>query len=110
MYESILKVATNDPEFKFKVRNTPYPLTEVALKMKYGTDSSMIVFFGTLGLCVLTSIIMATTVRERVSQLKHMQTMTGLRLDAFWIGNFIIDALKFTPIIFVETVIQIWMA
>ena len=36
--------------------------------------------------------------------------MTGLRLDAFWIGNFVIDFLKFIPIIFVETVVQLWLA
>ena len=72
MYESILKVATNDPEFKFKVRNTPYPMTERAKELKYGTDSSLMIFFALLGTCVLASIIMATTVRERVSQLKHM--------------------------------------
>jgi len=27
MYESILKVATDDPNFEFKTRSTPYPLT-----------------------------------------------------------------------------------
>jgi hypothetical protein len=27
MYESILKVATGDPDFKFKLRNTPFPPT-----------------------------------------------------------------------------------
>jgi len=27
MYESILKIATDDPEFEFKTRSTPYPLT-----------------------------------------------------------------------------------
>jgi hypothetical protein len=27
MYESILKVATGDDDFEFKVRNTPMPIT-----------------------------------------------------------------------------------
>jgi len=27
MYESILKVATSDPEFEFRTRSTPYPLS-----------------------------------------------------------------------------------
>ena len=27
MYESILKLATGDPEFEFKTKSTPYPLT-----------------------------------------------------------------------------------
>ena len=30
MYESILKVANDDPEFEFKLKVTPYPLLSIA--------------------------------------------------------------------------------
>jgi hypothetical protein len=29
MYEAVLKTALRDPEFEFKVRTTPYPLTPI---------------------------------------------------------------------------------
>lgn len=45
MYESILKVATDDPEFSFKVRNTPFPMTTKMNSLKGGSDSANLVFF-----------------------------------------------------------------
>lgn len=45
MYESILKVATNDKDFKFKLRNTPFPMTTKIESLKGGTDSANICFF-----------------------------------------------------------------
>jgi hypothetical protein len=34
MYESILTLATDDKDFKFKVRNSPYPITNEVKKRK----------------------------------------------------------------------------
>ena len=103
VYESILKIATNDPQFKFKVRNTPYPLTAKLLNLKRGTDSAVIVFMSSLSVSVLSAMIVGYIVSERIKNLKHMQTMTGLRLDAYWCGNFIVDFIKFIPIVIVMT-------
>lgn len=46
---------------------------------------------------VLGAMIIGYLIEERVSNLKHMQTMTGLRLDAYWVGNFFMDLVKFVP-------------
>lgn len=46
------------------------------------------------GFSVSCAMIIGYIVSERAKQLKHMQTMTGLRLDAYWIGNYIIDWIK----------------
>lgn len=42
-------------------------------------------------------MIIGYIITERISQLKHMQTMTGLRLDAYWVGNYLMDLVKFVP-------------
>lgn len=96
-------MATNDPQFNFKVRNTPYPLTAKLMNLKAGTDSAVIVFMSSLSVSVLSAMIVGYIVAERNKNLKHMQTMTGLRLDAYWLGNFIIDYIKFIPITLVMT-------
>lgn len=98
-----MKLATNDPKFKFKVRNTPYPLTAKLMTLKAGTDSAVIVFMSSLSVSVLSAMIVGYIVQERNKNLKHMQTMTGLRLDAYWVGNFLIDCIKFVPITLVMT-------
>lgn len=59
-----------------------------------------------VGFAVSNAMIVGYIVSERVKQLKHMQTMTGLRLDAYWIGNFLIDWVKLIPPILVMCVGQ----
>jgi hypothetical protein len=44
MYETILKVALDDPEFEFKTRNTPYPITNVVKDRKVTGNAAAVVF------------------------------------------------------------------
>jgi ATP-binding cassette, subfamily A (ABC1), member 3 len=74
--------------------------------IKGGTDTAAVVFFLSLAIAVLCAMVVGHVVSERTSKLKHMQTMTGLRLDAYWVGNFIWDFIKFLPVILVMSIVQ----
>ena len=94
MYESILKVANDDPEFEFKTRSTPYPVTYEINKRVKTSDAGQIIFFAAIAYSIVITVTISYLVVERVSQLKHVQTITGMRLSAYWIVNFIFDAFK----------------
>ena len=94
MYESILKVATDDPNFEFKTRSSPYPLTYEIKKRVATADSGAIIFFSAISYSIVITVTISYLVVERVSQLKHVQVITGMRLSSYWIANFIFDALK----------------
>ena len=67
MYESILKVATDDPEFEFKTRSTPYPLTyEIKKRVKTG-DAGQIIFFSAIAYSIVITVTMSYLVVERTS-------------------------------------------
>ena len=94
MYESILKVALDDPEFEFKTRSTPYPLTyEVTKRVRTG-DAGTVIFFASIAFSLVITITVSYLVVERVTQLKHVQVITGMRLSSYWIVNFLFDAFK----------------
>ena len=58
MYEAILKHASGDPDFKFKIRNTPYPKNEQVKDRKNGNDAAIISFVtGTAYSIALTTTI-----------------------------------------------------
>jgi hypothetical protein len=44
MYESILTLATDDKDFKFKVRNSPYPITNEVKKRKSQGNAAVVIF------------------------------------------------------------------
>lgn len=94
MYESILKVANDDPGFEFKTRVTPYPLTNEIEKRVKTADAGSIIFFSAISYSIVITVTVSYLVVERVSQLKHVQVITGMRLSSYWIANFIFDALK----------------
>ena len=67
MYESILKVATDDPEFEFKTRSTPYPLTEEITKRVKVSDAGQIIFFSAIAYSIVITVTCSYLVVERVS-------------------------------------------
>jgi hypothetical protein len=71
MYESILKIAMDDPNFKYKVRNTPYPTTNKVLDRKVNGIALAISFLLATTFCLMLATIMGQIVHERVSGLKH---------------------------------------
>ena len=94
MYESILKVATEDPEFEFRTRSTPYPPTYEMKRRIATSDAGAIIFFSAIAYSIVITVTISYLVVERASQLKHVQVITGMRLTSYWIANFIFDSIK----------------
>ena len=59
MYESILKVANDDPEFEFKVKSTAYPVIEKTKLETQSLESSFIVFVISIAYSLILSIFIA---------------------------------------------------
>jgi ATP-binding cassette, subfamily A (ABC1), member 3 len=107
MYESILKTALDDPSFEFKVTSKAYPLTHQVASYVQGTNAAFLVFCTAIAYSIILTNIMSTVVVERISNLKHVQYISGMRLSAYWIANFIFDFFKM-QITIVVTLLVLW--
>jgi ATP-binding cassette, subfamily A (ABC1), member 3 len=94
MYEAILKKATGNPDFNFKVRSTPFPSTNALKERKTGTDAGSIIFTCAITYSMILTTICGFCVAERVNRLKHIQVISGVQLGAYWTANFVIDYLR----------------
>jgi hypothetical protein len=94
MYESILKTAFNDPEFEFKVVTKPYTLTHQIKSYIKTSKAGTVVFFTAISYSIILTNIVSYLVNERISNLKHVQQISGMKLSAYWVGNFIFDWCK----------------
>ena len=72
MYESILKTATQDPEFEFTTRSSPYPPTYEMKRRIATSDAGSIIFFSAIAYSIVITVTISYLVVERVSQLKHV--------------------------------------
>lgn len=52
------------------------------------------VFFTAIAYSIILTNIVSYLVNERISNLKHVQQISGMKLSAYWIGNFIFDFCK----------------
>ena len=94
MYEAILKVANDDPEFEFKVTSKAYPYLYERLIGVRTFDGGTIVFFAAIAYSLLCTVTISYLVQERITMLKHVQVISGMRLSSYWMANFIFDFLK----------------
>ena len=72
MYESILKVANNDPEFEFKVRTKAFPILWETLNAIKVFDGGTITFFAAISYSLLCTVTISYLVQERITMLKHV--------------------------------------
>jgi ATP-binding cassette, subfamily A (ABC1), member 3 len=105
MYESILRTATHDPTFSFKLRSTPFPLTTDAKFQMLTVNAGIIVFMTSIAYSVVITAVVSYTVVERTEGLKHLQTISGMQLKAYWVANFLFDSAKFYVTILVTIAI-----
>jgi ATP-binding cassette subfamily A (ABC1) protein 3 len=99
MYESVLKTATDDPNFKFKIRSIPYPPT-YEVKIRYnGPNIATIIFLSSITYSMMITAVVSYLVVERINGLKHLQLVSGMQVQAYWISNFVFDFIKFQPTI-----------
>lgn len=78
MYESILRVATKNPDFKYKIRSTPYPLIEYNKIRFQITDAATVVFMTAIAYSMIVTSVISYLVTERVNGLKHLQLISGM--------------------------------
>ena len=78
MYESILKVATDDPEFEFKVRSSGYPLSLDIQNVEDTQEIGTVITFCALAFPVIIVYFALSVIDERVSMLKQFQTLNGM--------------------------------
>jgi ATP-binding cassette subfamily A (ABC1) protein 2 len=94
MYEAIIKQAGDDDEYEFKVKSSPFPVTNTLLQRKSGTDAGTIMFISATCYSMLLTTIIGNIVNERVTRLKHIQIISGMKLSAYWLANFTVDIVK----------------
>lgn len=71
MYESILRTANGDPNFKFTLRNSPLPLTPSQQSEREESAVFFMIFIVAVGYSVSITGLVSHLVTERVSGLLH---------------------------------------
>jgi ATP-binding cassette, subfamily A (ABC1), member 3 len=72
MYESVLRTANNNPDFKFQTTTVPFP-TLYQLKERGDTTNAFnFSFMVSVGLALVPCVMVSFILKEREESLKHM--------------------------------------
>ena len=94
MYESVLKLATGKPDLKFKVTNTPFPLTQSLSEQEKTVSGVFIVLVISVAYAMVSASTIAFICYEKEKSLKQQQLVQGMSLLSYWLTNFTFDILK----------------
>jgi len=72
MYESILKTASNDTEFEFKMTTKPYPVLQKLRDRETIANSIFLTFVIAIGYAFIPTSIISFILQEREKNLKQM--------------------------------------
>lgn len=102
IYQSILRVATGDPEFTFDVTSTPYPIYQKFIDIEQAATAYDFVFMTAIALALIPCVMVQFILNERELALKHQQLLSGMSLSGYWSSNVIFDILMaYVPILLI---------
>jgi len=102
IYQSILRVATGDPDFVFDVTSTPYPIYQKFKDIEEAAGAYDFVFMSAIALALIPCVMVQFILNERELALKHQQLLSGMSLSGYWASNVIFDVLMaYVPILLI---------
>lgn len=95
MNSAILKLATNNDSANIKVIHRSWRLTLELGALEGTADGYIAVSLFALAFSFIPSSLVLFIVKERESNAKHQQIVSGVSIPAYWMSNFIVDYVKY---------------
>lgn len=95
MNNAILKLATGNDEASITVIQNPLPNTLQLQALESTADGFLACFLFALAFSFLPSSLVLFIVKERESNAKYQQIVSGVSLPAYWFSNLLVDYLKY---------------
>lgn len=94
LYEAVLRVALDEPDFKFKIKSHPHPIPEVLRDREGAFDAISLSFMIAIAFAMVPSSVISYLLSEKATGLKHQQLISGMSIYAYWTANYIFEIFK----------------
>lgn len=93
--EALVRLATNDEDFRVRCSIAPLPITEKEASYGEAEDAFTAWFLVVLSFPFIGGAFASFVVAERESKAKHLQTVAGVEPSSYWISTFLWDVLNY---------------
>lgn len=93
--EAILKFATGNNNKKIESRIYPFPNTLGVKAISDVLSGLGISFAFSIGMSFIPASIVTYITKERETQVKHQQIISGMSISAYWLSNLLVEYIKY---------------
>ena len=109
MYEAILKTASGRPDLHFEITNQPVPIKKQLRERQEEANGIFVCFVAGIALALIPASIVTRIVNEKELGMHHMQIVSGVDLQAYWMSFFVFDIVKsYLPCIMIAILIRVF--
>jgi ATP-binding cassette subfamily A (ABC1) protein 3 len=95
MHQAFLRYTTKNPKASIKVNIKPLPFTVAERKTIALVTGVFAAFIFTVGMSFIPASLISYIVKERETNTKHQQVVSGVSIFSYWVSNYIVDLLKY---------------
>jgi ATP-binding cassette, subfamily A (ABC1), member 3 len=94
MMNNIISYAASDT-INISFAHRPFPLTDKSKKTGETRNSSNLVFFVSVAFALIPANFITVIIKERETNTKHLQIISGISLTSYWLSNFVFELVKY---------------
>ena len=95
LLNNIVRYAAENKNLEIEIINEPLPYTKKEIKDKQNRNEAMILFFISLSFTLIPSNFITIIIKERESNSKHLQIISGISLFSYWFNNYLFELVKY---------------
>ena len=92
--KSIIEKACGN-KISIKYTHYPLPMTNDLKEEKSFGNSIAVIFFIAIALSLMPANFITLYVKERINNIKHLMSISGINIWAYWIVNYIFELIKY---------------
>jgi len=93
--EAIIRTALESNDYDIKTTIHPLRITDLENGIQQGTDAFSAWFLLVLSFPFITGSFASFVVQERMSKAKHLQTVAGVKPEAYWLATYLWDIINY---------------
>ena len=95
MFQNIIKYVTKNNNLQINFVNYPLPLPNEDKDNSQERNNVTLVFFVSIAFTLIPANFITIIIKERETNTKHLQIISGISLLSYWLNNFIFELIKY---------------
>jgi len=93
--QAIIRYASNNYNLKISTTIDPFPKTTGSAALENAVNSVNLAYIFAIGMAFIPAGIATFIVKERETNVKHQQIISGMSISGYWLSNYCVDVVKY---------------